>query len=41
MSRDCFLQIILDVACGEMIPPNKAIGPSKGQENTWGVIEHI
>jgi hypothetical protein len=27
---------ILDDACGEMIPPNKAIGPSKGQESTWG-----
>jgi hypothetical protein len=25
-----------DDACGEMIAPNKAIGPSKLQENTWG-----
>jgi hypothetical protein len=25
-----------DDACGEMMPLNKAIGPSKRQENTWG-----
>jgi hypothetical protein len=25
-----------DDACGEMIPPNKAMGPSKRQESTWG-----
>jgi hypothetical protein len=23
-------------ACGEMMPPNKAIRPSKRQESTWG-----
>jgi hypothetical protein len=25
-----------DDACGEIIPPNKEIGPSKRQESTWG-----
>jgi hypothetical protein len=27
---------ILDDACEEMIQLNKAVGPSKGQESTWG-----
>jgi hypothetical protein len=25
-----------DDACAEMMPPNKAIWPSKRQESTWG-----
>jgi hypothetical protein len=25
-----------DDACGEMMPPNKAVGPSERQESTWG-----
>jgi hypothetical protein len=25
-----------DDVCGEMMPPNKAFGPPKRQESTWG-----
>jgi hypothetical protein len=25
-----------DDACGEMMPPNKAVRPSERQESTWG-----
>jgi hypothetical protein len=25
-----------DDACGEMMPPNKAVGPLRRQERTWG-----
>jgi hypothetical protein len=35
MSTDPFFTDILDDACVEMIPLNKASGPSKGQESTW------
>jgi hypothetical protein len=30
-----------DDECGEMIPPNKAMGPSKRQESTWGDKTYI
>jgi hypothetical protein len=30
-----------DYAYGKMIPPNKAIGPLKGQESTWGDKTYI
>jgi hypothetical protein len=29
-----------DDACGEMMPLNKAVGPSKKQDNTWGDKTH-
>jgi hypothetical protein len=35
MSRDHFTDIF-DDAFWEMIPSNKANGPSEGQESTWG-----
>jgi hypothetical protein len=40
MSRDCFLHILWMMHVGEMIPLNKAIGTSKGQECTWGDRTH-
>jgi hypothetical protein len=40
MSRYRFFIDILDDACGEMIPPMKAIWPSKEQRKYMAVIEH-
>jgi hypothetical protein len=31
----------LDDACGEIIPSNKAIGPSEGHESGWGDRTYI